>query len=84
MSNTKANSGKEWTKKDESVFKDKAKHNTPTPLIAYELKRSVSAVFTKASELGVSLHPTNKSPYNRQKNNRLSEFTINDRHGASI
>lgn len=44
-----------------------ANGNTPTGLIAYELKRSKAAVYSKASDEDISLHPTNKSPYNRRK-----------------
>ena len=41
--------------------------NTPTGLIAYQLKRSEAAVYSKASDEKISLHPTNQSPYNRRK-----------------
>jgi len=44
-----------------------AKWNTPTWLISHELGRSKAAIYTKASAEGISLHPTNQSPYNRLK-----------------
>jgi hypothetical protein len=42
-----------------------AKQNTPTRVIGLKLGRPVGGVQSKASELGVSLKPTNQSPYNR-------------------
>jgi hypothetical protein len=61
------NSGKEWSSSDLKKLEKLANRNTPTGLIAYELKRSVPAVYSKASGEGIPLHPTNKSPYNRKK-----------------
>lgn len=57
------NSGKKWTKEDLDKLKKLSKGNTPTGLMAYELKRTVSSVRSKASQEDISLHPTNKSPY---------------------
>jgi hypothetical protein len=56
-----------WTKPQEALLKKRAKGNTPTGLIADELGRSKSAVQSKASDVDVSLKPTNQSPYNRRK-----------------
>ena len=67
MPKTPANHGKEWTPSDEAKLKKLAQGNTPTGLIAYELGRTKDAVYSHASEIDVSLQPTNKSPYNRQK-----------------
>ena len=53
----------EWTKEHVAEFKKMVKGNTPTPLIAYHLDRTESAVRNKAREMGLSLKPTNKSPY---------------------
>jgi hypothetical protein len=53
----------EWTKDHVSEFKKLVKSNTPTPLLAYKLKRTESAIRNKARDLGISLKPTNKSPY---------------------
>ena len=61
------NSGKEWSDADLKKLEQLAKGNTPTRLIAYKLGRSVDAVYSKASEEEISLHPTNQSPYNRRK-----------------
>lgn len=60
------NSGKEWSIGDLKKLEKLAKGNTPTGLIDYELKRSKAAVYSKASDENISLHPTNKSPYNRR------------------
>ena len=63
------NSGKEWSAADLKKLEKLADGNTPTPLIAYELKRSVDAVYSKAAAEDISRHPTNQKPYNRKKLN---------------
>ena len=67
MAKTPKNSGKQWTDNDVNKLEKLVKGNTPTGLIAYELGRSEEAIRTKASNLDISLKPTNQSPYNRQK-----------------
>ena len=67
MAKTPARDHKPWTRGDESTLRSMANHNRPTGLIAWELDRSKAAVYTHASEIGVSLKPTNQSPYNRRK-----------------
>lgn len=62
------NAGKIWTPVEEKKLAKLAKGNTPTRVIGLELGRPVNGVYAKASELGISLDPTNKSPYNRRKN----------------
>ena len=59
------NTGKHWTGGAESALRQLARHNTPTRVIGLKLGRTEGAVRSKASELGVSLKPTNQSPYNR-------------------
>lgn len=61
------NSGKEWSVADLKKLEKLANGNTPTGLIAYQLKRSKLAIYSKASDKDISLHPTNKSPYNRRR-----------------
>lgn len=61
------NSGKQWASADVAKLKKLVSGNTPTPLIAYGTGRTESAVRAKAEELGISLKPVNKSPYNRRK-----------------
>jgi len=67
MSKSTRNSGKDWAKGDESKLKDFANHNTPTRVIGFKLGRTENSIRSKASDLGVSLKPTNQSPYNRKK-----------------
>jgi hypothetical protein len=43
-----------------------ARKNTPTRVIGLKLGRSASAIYAHASQLGVSLKPTNQSPYSRR------------------
>ena len=64
---TLQNSGKAWSRADLKKLEKLANGNTSTGLIAYELKRSKAAIYSKASDEDISLHPTNKSPYNRKK-----------------
>jgi hypothetical protein len=61
------NAGKLWTPPEEKKLIQLAAKNTPTRVIGLELGRPVGGVYKKASQLGVSLHPTNKAPYNRRK-----------------
>lgn len=67
MAKKPTNSGKGWTPGDVRQLKQLAKGNTPTRVIGLKMGRSPGAVQSKASEKGVSLKPTNQSPYNRQK-----------------
>jgi hypothetical protein len=67
MAKTPANHRKPWTPKDEKQLEKLADGNTPTRLIAHELDRTEDAIRAKASELDISLKPTNQSPYNRRK-----------------
>ena len=61
------NAGKPWTPAQEKELKVLAKENTPTRVIGLKMGRPEGGVRSKASELGVSLKPTNQSPYNRTK-----------------
>lgn len=67
MSKSTRNSGKSWSSGDEAKLRKLAKQNTPTRVAGLKLGRSEDAVRNKASELGISLKPTNQSPYNRRK-----------------
>jgi hypothetical protein len=58
--------GKPWTPAEEQRLRDLAAGNTPTRVMGLKLGRSEDAVQDHASELGVSLKPTNQSPYNRR------------------
>ena len=66
MAKTPKNQGKLWTPAHVAKLEKLADGNTPTRLIAWELDRSVDSIYNKASQEGISLHPTNQSPYNRR------------------
>jgi len=67
MSKSTRNSGKVWTSSDVVTVQKLAKANTPTRVIGLKIGRTEDAVRTKASNEGISLKPTNQSPYNRRK-----------------
>lgn len=56
-----------WSPAQERQLKGLANQNTPTRVIGLKLGRTENSVYSKASELDVSLKPTNQSPYNRKK-----------------
>ena len=62
MAKTPANHRNPWTQADDRQLKKLAKENTPTPLIAWKMKRTEAGVRGHASEIDLSLKPTNKSP----------------------
>lgn len=66
MAQSDRNSGKPWTKADLNKLQELAKANTPTGVMSIKLGRTENAIYTKASEQGIPLKPTNQSPYNRQ------------------
>jgi hypothetical protein len=61
------NTGKTWTPADVKELRQLAKENTPTRVIGLKLGRTEDAVRTKAAEEGISLKPTNQSPYGTKK-----------------
>lgn len=63
---SKRNAGTRWSPEQERQLRALARGNTPTGVMSLKLGRSPDAVRSKASELGVSLSPVNKSPYNRR------------------
>ena len=67
MAESTRNSGKSWSGNDRANLRTLAKGNTPTGVMSIKLGRSESAIYSKASEMGVSLKPTNQSPYNRRQ-----------------
>lgn len=66
MAKYNRNTGKSWTATDKTQLKQLARENTPTRVIGLKLGRTPDAVRSMASDLGVSLKPTNQSPYGRQ------------------
>jgi hypothetical protein len=67
MAKKPTNHGKDWTTGDLSQLKQLAKQNTPTRVMGLKLGRTPASVQQKASQEGISLRPTNQSPYNRRK-----------------
>lgn len=60
------NAGKAWTAIEVRELKSLARENTPTRVIGLKLGRPEGGVRSKASEAGVSLRPTNRSPYSKR------------------
>ena len=67
MTKSTRNRGSRWSAGDEKKLQTLAHQNTPTRVIGLKLGRTEAGVRSKAGELGVSLKPTNQSPYNRRK-----------------
>lgn len=67
MAKKPENHGQNWTPKDDANLRRLARGNTPTRIAALMLGRTPGAVQQHASEIGVSLKPTNQSPCNRRK-----------------
>jgi hypothetical protein len=67
MSKSTRNSGNAWSESDEKKLADLAKHNTPTRVIGLKLGRTENSIYSKASQLNISLGPTNQSPYGSSK-----------------
>lgn len=67
MAKSTRNAGKRWSAADAKQLRQLARENTPTRVIGLKLGRSAAAIQSKASDLNVSLKPTNQSPYNRRK-----------------
>jgi hypothetical protein len=65
MSWSTRNSGKEWSDEDLKQLKKLAKEDTPTPVIGFKLGRTPNAIYTRASEEGVSLMPPN--PHHKRR-----------------
>ncbi len=66
MTKRPANHGKDWSPQDVQRLRELAKQNTPTRVIGVKIGRTEDAVQSKASDEGISLKPTNQSPYNRR------------------
>ena len=60
------NTSQSWTSADDDELRRLARENTPTRVIGLKLGRSEDAIRARASQLGISLKPTNQSPYNRR------------------
>jgi hypothetical protein len=67
MAKQPTNHGKSWTPSADKQFRDLAAGNTPTRVIGLKLGRTETSIYGHANELGVSLKPTNQSPYGTKK-----------------
>jgi hypothetical protein len=67
MSKRPSNHGKSWSQQDVTKLEQLVKQNTPTRVIGLKLGRTEDAVQRKASDEGISLKPTNQSPYGTKK-----------------
>lgn len=57
------NSGARWTGSEVRQLRSLARQNTPTRVIGLKLGRTPAAIYERASSTGISLKPTNQSPY---------------------
>jgi len=67
MTKKPTNHGKDWSRRDDAKLRELARENTATRVMGLKLGRTPGAVQQHASQEGVSLKPTNQSPYNRRK-----------------
>lgn len=67
MAKTPTNSHKPWDTRQNQTLSDLARGNTPTRVIGLKMGRSENAIRAQASDLSVSLKPTNQSPYGTRK-----------------
>lgn len=59
--------GTAWSAADLRQLRQEAAQNTPTRVLGLHLQRTPAAVQSKASEIGLSLKPTNQRPYGTKK-----------------
>ncbi|ATS90783.1 MULTISPECIES: hypothetical protein [Xanthomonas] len=67
MTKKPPNSGRPWTPKDIAQLKELARGNTPTRVIGLKMGRTPASINSRASQQGISLKPTNQSPYGTKK-----------------
>lgn len=66
----KRNLREPWSRDDLRELRQLARANTPTGVIGLKLGRTAPAVQSKAQREGISLRPTNRSPYSRRRKRR--------------
>jgi len=66
----KRRSQQTWSDKEVKLLRSLAKANTPTGVISLKMERPPASIASKAQREGISLKPTNRSPYNRRKTAR--------------
>jgi hypothetical protein len=67
MSKSTRNTGKHWTASEVRQLRQEVRQNTPTRVIGLKHGRTAEAIYAKASDEGISLKPTNQSPYGKKK-----------------
>lgn len=67
MAKPPSNHNKPWTAEHDKQLRKLAGENTPTRVAGLKLGRTESAVYGRASDLGISLKPTNQRPYGTKK-----------------
>jgi hypothetical protein len=70
MAKSLHNHRKPWTSADVGQLRELAEGNTPTGVIGLKLGRSETAVRSAAHRNGISLTPSNRSPYGPRKSRR--------------
>ena len=60
---TTRNLGKPWTQQDLEMLRQLANENTPTRVMGLKLGRTEASIRSKAKSEGISLKPTNQSPF---------------------
>ena len=66
----KRNMNEPWSSTDVRQLRALARENTPTGVISLKLGRTPTAIRGKAAREGISLRPTNRSPYGPRKRGR--------------
>lgn len=67
MAKAPKNHGKPWTPAQDRQLRNLARENTPTRVIGLKMQRTPDSVRSRASNKGVSLKPTNQTPYGTRK-----------------
>lgn len=67
MAKQPSNHREPWKPSDDARLRQLARENTPTRVMGLKMGRTEDAIRTHAAEIGLSLKPTNQSPYNRRK-----------------
>lgn len=63
MSKSTRNSGTPWKPEDVRRLPELVRENTPTRVIGLKLARTPGVVYQRVSQEGISVRPTNLSPY---------------------
>jgi hypothetical protein len=67
MAKSTRNTGNPWTPAEVKQLRQQAKGNMPTRVIGLKHGRTEAAIRGKAHAEGISLKPTNQSPYGTSK-----------------